>query len=373
MDPDQHLFEVCKNSEQLRQHDDGVGKITFRKCQKPAELFQETCNWHGCLQSTSSTEKALIGFEIAKKSREARKRKQEQMVVTTKIEKRDEKKEPIHHNTRRASAKTKDEHLKSPLSISPSGAACKPSKISFTQANLNKKHSQIETTPTEIEENIMKLSDYARKEKLLTAHQQKVAVVNDAQKETISDSSPKSTIADCSPTTKVSGDMEVETKDDDLALSKSSNDGSKVATFDGAPKETISDGVSRESISSDMIVDDDVIKHVPSDSTNKTDEISAHQNIPTTQRTTQLKVIENETKCATSEIMSKCPVGYSIPKVNISSERITTTTLLSPELAENITIPSSMSTGNNHKKTIFATDTTMKKEAEIPSATNKPL
>ncbi|XP_066926750.1 KAT8 regulatory NSL complex subunit 2-like [Clytia hemisphaerica] len=99
-DQEQYLFEQCTSKDEKDNN----------KCIEPAFIFHETCQQHTCLEP-SKTKRLMSGLEVAKKTREARKRKLEQSKQDVK---KDDKREASHHNTRRASKNKEETPLHSP-------------------------------------------------------------------------------------------------------------------------------------------------------------------------------------------------------------------------------------------------------------------
>ena len=97
-DPEQYLFEQCINKDEK---DD-------LRCTKPAWILHETCQKHTVLEC-SKTKHLMSGIEVAKKAKEARKRKLDQ----TKLERKDEKKDIVNRSSRRTS-RNREESLRSP-------------------------------------------------------------------------------------------------------------------------------------------------------------------------------------------------------------------------------------------------------------------
>ena len=95
-DPEQYLFDQCI-------HEDKTGEV---RCTEPAWISHETCQKHTALES-SKTKHLVAGIDIAKKAKQARKRKLEQ----SKIEKKEVKKETLHRSTRRSSKNREDSHI----------------------------------------------------------------------------------------------------------------------------------------------------------------------------------------------------------------------------------------------------------------------
>ena len=98
-DPEQYLFEQCTNKE----------KKNDTRCTKPAWISHETCQQHTTLEC-SKTKHLMSGIEIAKKAKDARKRKLDQ----AKLEKKDDKINIVNRSSRRASRNREDSLLRSP-------------------------------------------------------------------------------------------------------------------------------------------------------------------------------------------------------------------------------------------------------------------
>lgn len=98
-DPEQYLFEQCAHKE----------KKDDARCSKPAWISHETCQQHTALEC-SKTKHLMSGIEVAKKAKEARKRKLEQ----AKLEKKDDKINIVNRSSRRASRNREDSLLRSP-------------------------------------------------------------------------------------------------------------------------------------------------------------------------------------------------------------------------------------------------------------------
>lgn len=98
-DPEQYLFEQCLYKD----------KKDDTRCTKPAWLSHETCPQHTALEC-SKTKHLMSGIEVAKKAKEARKRKLDQ----AKSEKKDDKINTLNRSSRRASRNREDSLLRSP-------------------------------------------------------------------------------------------------------------------------------------------------------------------------------------------------------------------------------------------------------------------